>query len=315
MISNEQFQEIISNVFSLPPPVQQVDDPEFEAAGVSLSLLRTDLIHPHISGNKFFKLKYNLAEAIKNNYRTLLTFGGAYSNHIYSAAYAGKLFNLDTIGVIRGEEHLPLNHTLSFAAECGMKFFYLDRKTYRLKNTPEIINLLRNRFGNFYLLPEGGTNLLAVKGCSELLKSIDNDFDVICIPCGTGGTIAGLISSLKGEKFITGFPVLRNASFLKKVINDLLIDFTGRSFSNWALNFDYHFNGYAKFNSELIKFIKNFNDKFSVQTDPVYTGKMLFGIYDMIKRKKFKRGTRIIAVHTGGLQGVAGFRQRFPDLL
>lgn len=259
-----------------------------------------------MSGNKWHKLKHNLAEARKQGKDTILTFGGAYSNHIYAVAAAGRIFNFNTIGIIRGEEHLPLNPTLSFAKENGMIFYYLDRTTYRKKNSSEIINQLQNIFGDFYLIPEGGTNELAVKGCSDIAKSINIPFDYICSPCGTGGTLAGLISNLNGNQFALGFAVLKGASFLIENVNKLLEDSGNTSFRNWEINLDYHFGGYAKMNSDL----KDFTDKFSSLTkipiEPIYTGKMFFGIYDLAAKGYFAKGDRIIAIHTGGLQGLKG---------
>lgn len=273
---------------------------------MSLFVKREDLIHPYLSGNKWYKLKYNLQEAKRLKKDSLLTFGGAYSNHIYSTSAAGKIINLNTIGIIRGEEHTPLNPTLSFAKANGMKLFYLDRKSYRKKNSSEIINELEIKFGDFYLLPEGGTNELAVKGCREILNSINIDFDYICCPCGTGGTIAGLISGLKGKKFALGFAVLKGASFLKEDVSALLIKVDNNKYDNWDINLDYHFGGYAKYNKELLKFVYEFVSKNKISIEPIYTGKMFFGIYDLISKGYFPDGSKIVAIHTGGLQGFNG---------
>lgn len=273
---------------------------------MSLFVKREDLIHPYLSGNKWYKLKYNLQEAKRLKKDSLLTFGGAYSNHIYSTSAAGKIINLDTIGIIRGEEHTPLNPTLSFAKANGMKLFYLNRKSYRKKNSSEIINELEIKFGDFYLLPEGGTNELAVKGCREILNSINIDFDYICCPCGTGGTIAGLISGLKGKKFALGFAVLKGASFLKEDVSALLIKVDNNKYDNWDINLDYHFGGYAKYNRELLKFVYEFVSKNKISIEPIYTGKMFFGIYDLISKGYFPDGSKIVAIHTGGLQGFNG---------
>lgn len=273
---------------------------------MSLFVKREDLIHPYLSGNKWYKLKYNLQEAKRLKKDSLLTFGGAYSNHIYSTSAAGKIINLNTIGIIRGEEHTPLNPTLSFAKANGMKLFYLDRKSYRKKNSSKIINELKIKFGDFYLLPEGGTNELAVKGCREILNSINIDFDYICCPCGTGGTIAGLISGLKGKKFALGFAVLKGASFLKEDVSALLIKVDNNKYDNWDINLDYHFGGYAKYNRELLKFVYEFVSKNKISIEPIYTGKMFFGIYDLISKGYFPDGSKIVAIHTGGLQGFNG---------
>jgi 1-aminocyclopropane-1-carboxylate deaminase len=266
-----------------------------------------------MSGNKWHKLKYNLQEAKEQGKDTLLTFGGAYSNHIYAVAAAGKIFNFNTIGIIRGEEHNPLNPTLSFAKENGMRIYYLERGSYRNKNSPEILDDLIKKFGDFYLLPEGGTNEFAVKGCSEIIGKIVKDFDYVCCPCGTGGTLAGLISGLNGSKFALGFAVLKGASFLKEDVNSLLKSVSDPPTENWDIILDYHFGGYAKFNKKLFEFIERFISLTKIPIEPIYTGKMLYGIYDLISNGFFKQETRIVAIHTGGLQGLSGLRHKRLD--
>ena len=291
--------EIIENT-----PLEEVNDPFLKEKKISLLIKREDLNHPHISGNKWHKLKYNIQEAQKQGKDTILTFGGAYSNHIYAVAAAGKIFNFNTIGIIRGEEHKPLNPTLSFAKENGMLFYYLDRGSYKKKNSHEICDKLKKIFGDFYLLPEGGTNELAVQGCSEIIEKIRVDYDYICCPCGTGGTLAGLVTGLKGDRFALGFAVLKGASFLKENVNTLLKSSVKHHLNNWDINLDYHFGGYAKFNKQLLEFIESFSSLTRIQVEPIYTGKMLFGIYDLIANGFFKEGSRIVAIHTGGLQGL-----------
>lgn len=291
-------------------PIEEVNDPFLRERNISLFIKREDLNHPLISGNKWHKLKYNLLEAKMQGKNVLLTFGGAYSNHIYSVAAAGKIFGYKTIGIIRGEEHLPLNPTLSFAKENGMQFYYLDRSSYRDKNSSIIIKHLQNIFGDFYLLPEGGTNELAVKGCSEIINSIKIEFDYLCCPCGTGGTLAGLITGLRGKNFVLGFAVLKGASFLKKNVSNLLQTVEANNYKNWDINLDYHFGGYAKVNKQLFTFVDEFFKLTMIPIEPIYTGKMLFGIYDLISNGYFKKGSQIIALHTGGLQGLKGLREK-----
>jgi len=291
-------------------PLVKVNDPLLKEREISLFIKREDLNHPLMSGNKWHKLKYNIQEASKQGKDTLLTFGGAYSNHIYSVAAAGKMFNFNTIGIIRGEEHLPLNPTLSFAKDNGMKIVYLDRTSYRKKSSPEIINQLQEKFGDFYLVPEGGTNELAVRGCSEIISKINIDFDYVCCPCGTGGTLAGLISGLSGNRYALGFAVLKGASFLKDNVQSLLQNSNNNSLQNWDINLDYHFGGYARINSVLLDFVKRFTSSIKIPIEPIYTGKMLFGIYDLAVKGYFTEGSRIIAVHTGGLQGLKGLADK-----
>jgi 1-aminocyclopropane-1-carboxylate deaminase len=294
-------------------PLEEVNDPFLKERKISLFFKREDLNHPQLSGNKWYKLKYNIKEAKEQGIDTLLTFGGAYSNHIYAVASAGKIFNFNTIGIIRGEEHTPLNPTLSFAKENGMKLFYLDRASYRIKNSPEILDELVKIFGDFYLLPEGGTNKFAVKGCSEIIGKINIDYHYICCPCGTGGTLAGLIAGSNPNNFVLGFAVLKGASFLKENVNSLLQSFNQGSLNNWDINLDYHFGGYARFNNQLLKFIERFNSLTGIPIEPIYTGKMLFGIYELISNGFFKQKSRIVAIHTGGLQGLRGLHHKRLD--
>lgn len=263
-----------------------------------------------MSGNKWYKLKYNIKEARKQGKDTLLTFGGAYSNHIYATASAGKIFDFNTIGIIRGEEHLPLNPTLKFAKENGMKIYYLDRTSYRKKSSLKIISQLQEKFGDFYMLPEGGTNEFAVKGCSEIISRINVDFDYVCCPCGTGGTLAGLISGLNGNRFALGFAVLKGASFLKENVQSLLNRPNCNSLQNWDIYLDYHFGGYARMDPVLLAFVNRFTSFTKIPIEPIYTGKMLFGIYDLAVKGFFKKETQIIALHTGGLQGLKSMSNR-----
>ena len=287
---------------------------ELKDYDVSLYLKREDKIHPFISGNKYRKLKYNLFKAEELNKDTLLTFGGAYSNHISAVAYTGKEFDFKTVGIIRGdeldeniEEILKNNLTLQSAKEHGMEFKFVSRSDYRLKHTDVFIDDLRKEFGDFYLIPEGGTNKHAIKGCEEILKNKDDKFDVICSAIGTGGTIAGLINSAKEHQKILGFPALKG-DFLRKEIEKYTIQNL-----NWSLITDYHFGGFAKVNGDLINFINNFKEETNIPLDPIYTGKMMFGIVDLIKKGFFKDGSKILAIHTGGLQGINGMNSRLKQ--
>lgn len=276
--------------------------PLLREKGIHLYLKREDTIHPFISGNKYRKLKYNLLEAKKQGKETLLTFGGAFSNHIAAAAYAGHEQGIKTIGVIRGEELLDKwqnNPTLQLAREHGMQFHFVSRTAYRLKNDTSFIEDLKEQFGSFYLLPEGGTNALAVKGCTEILTDADAQYDYICSAVGTGGTVAGLINAAQPHQTVLGFPALKG-DFLSEEIRTFVHN------DRWRLVTDYHFGGYAKVDQQLIAFINLFRRETGIPLDPIYTGKMLFGIFDLIKQDVFEPGTQILAIHTGGLQGIKG---------
>lgn len=276
---------------------------------------RDDLLHAEISGNKIRKLKYNLLQANSEGHHTLLTFGGAYSNHIYAVAAAGEIYGFKTIGVIRGEPYHNLNPTLTFARSKGMQLHYISRADYKQKYTIETTDKLKNRFGEFYMIPEGGTNSLALKGCAEIIDEIDIPFDFITSCCGTGGTLGGMIAGLNGSGHAIGFPVLKGGDFLRKEIQDHIKDFNDQVYLNWHLLLEYHFGGYAKYSSELVEFINEFNRKHKIPLDPIYTGKMMYGLFKMIQQDVFKKGSKIIAIHTGGLQGIDGFNERFGNLI
>jgi len=276
---------------------------------VSLSIRREDLIHPFISGNKFRKLKYNLLQAKAENQDTLLTFGGAFSNHIAAAAYAGKEYGFKTIGIIRGEElgsKILENPTLKFAQECGMQFKFVTREDYRHKTEADFIKNLKNEFGDFYYVPEGGTNEYAVKGCQEILSADDAQYDFICSAVGTGGTISGLINSSLPHQKVLGFPALKG-DFLKEEIRKFVHK------ENWELITDYHFGGYGKINSELIAFVNRFYAENKVPLDPIYTGKMVFGVMDLISKNYFPENSKILLIHTGGLQGIKGMNIKLKN--
>ena len=289
---------------------QQIILPILEEKKIELFIKREDVIHPFVSGNKFRKLKYNLSEARKLKKKALLTFGGAYSNHIVATAVAGKLVGLKTFGVIRGDElgknlkkTLEENATLREAHNNGMKFNFVSRELYRQKSSFGFVEKMKNKWGDFYLVPEGGTNCLAVDGCEEILTEDDAQFDYVCSAVGTGGTIAGLINSINKKQKVIGFPALKG-NFLSEEIRKYTIK------KNWSLNKGYHFGGYAKYDEELISFINDFTEQTGVLLDPIYTGKMLFGIIDLIKKDTFSEGTKILAIHTGGIQGIEGLNQK-----
>lgn len=301
--------------------IQKIHFSELATSGIEVFIKREDELHSEISGNKYRKLAYNLEEARRQQHTALLTFGGAYSNHIAATAAAGKEFGFKTIGVIRGDElkaRLPEvlkeNNTLRLAHENGMHFHFVSRSTYRTKAEPRFIQNLRDKFGAFYLVPEGGTNELAVKGCERILEDKDAIFDVICCAMGTGGTISGIINSAKAHQKIIGFPSLKG-DFLKHEVAKYVLNK-----QNWSLNTEYSFGGYAKISTELVDFINRFREETGIPLDPVYTGKMLYGIVDLIKSGNFKKGTKILAIHTGGLQGIAGMNtflaeKKLPQLM
>jgi len=256
------------------------------------------LNHPHVSGNKWWKLKYNLAEARKLGLSTLLTFGGAYSNHIFSTAAAAQELGFKSIGVIRGEE--VNNPTLHFARSKGMHLHFVSRNDYRNKTQPDFIESLTREFGAFYLIPEGGSNKQAVSGCVEFGEMLlsENTFDSVCLPVGTGGTMAGIISAMDRGKSVLGFSTLKGASSLAGDV----MKWTTRQDCAWELVEDYHFGGYAKRTVVLDDFINAARTEHNVDLDLVYTGKILFGVLDLVRQGRFKKGSTVLVLHTGGLQ-------------
>jgi 1-aminocyclopropane-1-carboxylate deaminase len=283
---------------------KEISHPLLKEKGIKLFIKRIDLIHPFVSGNKYYKLKYNLLEASKQNTNTILTFGGAYSNHIAATSFAANEKGFKSIGIIRGEETLPLNDTLSFAKENGMELHYVSREEYRQKNSSDFIEKLKDKFGDFYLIPEGGSNKLAIKGTQDILDKNDTQ-NFICTAIGTGGTISGIINSISDNQKVLGFPAIKGSEDLEKDISS----WTNQQ--NWELITDYHFGGYAKISEMLIQFILDFYDKNNIPLDAIYTGKMMFGILDLIDKDYFEKGSEILAIHTGGLQGNKGMNERF----
>lgn len=293
-------------------PLQTITSTLLDDADVRLSIKRDDLIDPGISGNKWRKLKYNLLEANKHNHQTLLTFGGAWSNHIQATAAAGRRFGIKTIGIIRGEKPDTLSSTLEYATRCGMHLHFISREQYRLKENKDFLTSLRNKFGEFYLIPEGGKNALARRGCREIIDEIntqlDQPFTDICCACGTGTTLTGLIENLSENQKATGFAVLKGAEFLEyDVLKQLDEDrLPQKSKQSWQIEQAYHFGGYAKYNNDLIDFIKQFYTETGIPLDAVYTGKLFYGLLDRIRKGYYRKGSHIVALHTGGLQGNAG---------
>lgn len=274
-----------------------------ELAGVQLFIRREDLIHPVISGNKFRKLKYTIEKVLQNQKTTVVTFGGAHSNHIVAAAYAAQVNGLKAVGVIRGDELIDSSKwspTLIQAAGFGMQMQFVSRTTYRTLKYDSDYWL--QRYPDAEIIPEGGTSQLAVKGCSEILSALDEQFDFVFCAVGTGGTVSGLINTNLKQPKIIGVPVLKG-DFLREDICKFATN------SNWDLINDYEFGGYGKITPELITFINTFYQKFNVPLDPVYTGKAMFALIDKIHQNFFPKGTKVLFIHTGGLQGITAMNR------
>jgi 1-aminocyclopropane-1-carboxylate deaminase len=277
----------------------KIHDPLLEQNQIELWIKRDDLLHPIISGNKWRKLKYILHHAISLESDTLISMGGAYSNHLHALAYVGKVLGLKTIGLIRGEPPAVLTPTLQDVQRWGMTLKFVSRSDYRLLRQHKHWFSLPDLKPRQYWLPEGGAQPLALKGVAELVHEIDMAYDTLCVPCGTGTTLAGIVNAVTDDKNVIGFAALKNAAFLTDDVNALL----PRHHDNWQINLDYHFGGFAKTNAQLLAFINEFEVRHQIPLEPVYTGKMLYALYDLIRQHYFKPHQRIIALHTGGLQG------------
>ena len=280
---------------AFPIPYQTLQLPQ----PVQLTIKRLDLIHPQISGNKFFKLKYNLLAAQQQGFSQVLTFGGAFSNHIAATAYAAQRFGFQSIGIIRGQELATqdLNPTLQTAQDFGMQLHFVSRAEYRLRHEVEYLQQLQQQYPQAFIIPEGGSNVLAIQGTQEILSPDDlENYDVICCAVGTGGTLAGIIESSSEQQHVLGFSALKG-DFLKHDIQQ----WTDKS--NWSLTDAYCCGGYAKITAKLLQFMQQFEQQHHIPLEQVYTAKMMMGLLDLIQHHHFPAHTRILAIHTGGLQG------------
>jgi 1-aminocyclopropane-1-carboxylate deaminase len=278
----------------------------------NLYLARLDLLPYPGGGNKWFKLKYNLLEAQRLNIKQLITFGGAYSNHLYATAEAADYFGFQSIGIVRGEEHFPLNDTLQHCVNKGMQLFYMSREEYRQKTDTDFIQRWMHEQGipHGYLIPEGGSNVLAVKGVQELVSSLPSDTAIIATACGTGATMAGLIAGARSHQEVWGVPALKGADFLVNDIQSLLAECHDVKDKNWKLLLDYHLGGYAKLPDELLSFIRQFKKEQGITLDPTYTSKLLFGLFDLGNKNLLPRDKKIVVLHTGGLQAWDGLPEK-----
>ncbi len=294
---------MIETQFNLPSPLQALHHDSFKQHNIECWIKRDDLIHPIISGNKWRKLKYLLRRAQTDQASTLITFGGAYSNHLYATAEAGYLAKIPTIGIVRGEAYSPLNTTLAHCESRGMKLIYWSRQRYREKNSPDSLAALMADYPQAFLIPEGGASALALDGVREIIDEIDQPFDTIICPCGTGTTLAGLSTGLESHQNVLGFSVLKGGDFLFNDVNNLLKQ-KPLPQAGYDINLDYHFSGYAKTTPVLKQFIKQFNHSNQICLDPIYTAKAMYGFMDLVTKGYFKSGSKIVFLHTGGLRAL-----------
>ena len=290
---------------NIPSKITKIESDLLNQKQVSLFIKRDDLIHPFISGNKWRKLKYNFQYAKLKGYHTILSYGGAYSNHLHALSYACSKLGFNSVGIVRGFQQIESNPTLTFCQENHMQLYYLDRSEYRHnKYSKKTLDYFRKMFNSFYMVPEGGNNELGVRGCEEILSEIDFNFDYVCSPVGTGCTAAGLIRSMHNNKRFLGFTPF------KKVVeqqNSIMKFCHPDDYNNWNLISDIHFGGFGKINNNLVKFIQQFKSNYSIGLDLVYMGKLFYSLFNLISQNHFPKNTNILVLHTGGLQGLKGF--------
>ncbi|MBK9016442.1 MAG: 1-aminocyclopropane-1-carboxylate deaminase/D-cysteine desulfhydrase [Saprospiraceae bacterium] len=305
-----------------PSPLQTVEQKVFAFRGLRLLVKRDDLLHPHVSGNKWRKLKHNLLEARRLGLTKLITFGGAYSNHLAAVAAAGLEFGFSTLGVVGGEEIGLRNPTLGFAKECGMDLIFTSRANLRNKPENELLKLLKIDPAGAFVLPQGGANCLALPGCREIVEETTAQLghlpDFFITACGTGATLAGISTGLRGSTAI-GVSVLKG-DFMQNEVEKLLTKCLPSQSAipnpkSAIVVDDFHFGGYAKWKPELIDFINDFKEKTGIPLDPIYTGKAFFAAVELAEQGFFPEGASIVLVHTGGLQGIAGFNERFGNIV
>ncbi|NQZ21650.1 MAG: 1-aminocyclopropane-1-carboxylate deaminase/D-cysteine desulfhydrase [Colwellia sp.] len=290
--------------------LERIFHPIFKKNGLIVSIKRDDNIHPIISGNKWRKLKFNLHFAKAHNYAGIISFGGSFSNHIHALAFACQQQGLKSIGIIRGEAEYASNYTLTMAHQWGMKLSFVDRKTYRLRDNTDYLKDLQHKYPDYLLVPEGGSNKLALAGVGEIITELNQqcEFDTLLTPVGSGGTLAGLIQADNNQHKLLGISVLKQEDYLTAQVNDLLGN--DSPFDNWQILSEFHRGGYAKFSKADEQRIVNFNLQTGFIFEPVYSGKMILALLDLIERGYFAKDERIVLLHTGGLQGIGGMLQR-----
>jgi 1-aminocyclopropane-1-carboxylate deaminase len=294
-------------------PIQWLEWPLMDRLQLKVGVKREDLLHPQLGGNKLYKLYHHLKAAKCAGVDHVVSFGGAWSNHIYALAAAGESLGLRTTGIIRGERPASLSATLADASAMGMSLHFISRQAYREKRDPVFLQQLKQEFGPCYIVPEGGGDLLGAQGCADLGRGLGElrstyPFDVVCCAVGTGSTLAGIASGLPSDTSVYGFSVLKGEGDLRQEI-DGFERALGRG-ANCTLEAAFHCGGYARFPAELREFVVDFEEQTGVLLDPVYTAKMMWGIACKARAGHWAASTRILALHSGGLQGRRGFETK-----
>ena len=287
--------------FKLPSKIKELKLNINNSNNIKLFIKREDLIHDIVSGNKWRKLNYNFKYIKEKKIKKILSFGGAYSNHLHALSWLAKKNNIKSFGLVRGCKLSIENPTLSFCKKNKMDLFFLNRSTYRNNkyNNPIFKKIIKSE-ENVFVIPEGGFNEFGIKGCEEIMNEVNEHYDIICCSIGSGCTAVGIIKSLKFDQSFLGFSSFKNNSQIKNIISEKV------KTMNWEINSEYNFGGFGQVNNELKKFIKDFKNTYEIMLDPIYTSKLFFGLFDMISKNKLPKDSRILALHTGGLQGIQG---------
>jgi len=284
----------------------------FGTSSPSVVMLRTELHSAFAPGNKWFKLKYNIQEALDTGKVGILSFGGAHSNHLHALAASCQQVNLQAVGIIYTQSNQTDSHTIRSIKKLGMKVIIVsDKAAYDRMMHPNHLSELLQKFGDFLVVPPGGNNANGLKGAMEILSGVPK-FKTIAVPVGYGTTISGLIRSVEADVRVIGFPAVSKDEQLIHRISAML---SMNQNSKWELNWDYTFGGFGKKDDDLIDFMNTFYLEHSIKLDPIYTGKMMFGMFKQLKSGALESEGEILCIHTGGLQGIAGFNQRYPGAL
>ena len=292
--------ESLSQIHHIQTPQTTIlYDQLFDDKEIELSMLRLDEVHPEISGNKFYKLIYFLEEAAKSTHKTIITFGGAYSNHLAATAFACTQAGIECIGIVRGEKPSTLSPTLTFCINHGMHLQFISRTEFKLISDQSFLTELERNYGDHILIPEGGFSEKGAKGASLITGYFQDSYTHVCLPAGTATTFAGIMNGTRNKSKILAFDILKNRDDIENRLQFLK---AGKN-ENYEIIAGYHFGGYAKKTNELLQFMNEFYRKHTIPLDFVYTGKMMFGVYDLISKNYFAKGAKILCLHTGGLQG------------
>lgn len=305
-MSNHRSLENLNNFrFHQPLQVQRLHHPLLTQRAIALSVLRLDALDQHLGGNKWFKLQAYLRDARSRGFTRLLSFGGAWSNHLFALAAAGQRFGFTTLGIVRGERPVALNPLLNDLQRMGMQLVFVSRSDYRQRNDAAYLDQLRAQFAPCYLIPEGGASVLGVLGAASILPvSLRNAYDVFALACGSGTSAAGLISVLPGTAHVRGFSVLKDGGSVHRAVAAMAPD----PQADWRIESGFAGAGFARASVELVRFMDAFSASTGIPIEPVYTGKLFMGLFKLIERGEFASGTRILALHTGGLQGLRGMQ-------